>query len=548
MTKKLPIWTYLSIFIFFFSSCKTIQQADTIIYNAHIYTVDSKFSQKSAMAIKDGKILATGTDKKIRASFSAKNTQDADKQYIYPGFIDAHCHLLMYATNLNEIALYGAKNIDQIVEKVNLFAKENPEGWLCGFGWDQGDTDGKVNEFPTKAKLDSLYPNRPIYLSRIDGHIALVNQAALNIAGITPQSVGLLQGSEIVNGKLTGILMDNNKDILAKYIPVMSQGIYTKRFMQAQKECFNLGVTSVSEAGVDNWSAHFLDSLQKVNALKVRIYAMLGVYDKQNLREYLPKPHYKTDRLSIRAFKITSDGALGSRGACLLHAYSDKPSQFGNMNLSYAYLDSVIALMSKADYQVCTHAIGDSANRTMLHLYGKYLKGKNDKRWRIEHAQVVNEADFGTFSKFSIIPSVQPTHATSDMYWAEERLGHERLKNAYAYQKLLQQNGWLPLGTDCPVEYLQPLYTFYAAVSRQDGKGFPEKGFQIENGLSREQALKGMTIWAAKSNFEEKEKGSLEKGKFADFVIMKEDLMQEDLLKIRNANVVQTWINGEKVK
>jgi len=525
-----------------------MQQADTIIYNAHIYTVDSKFSQKSAMAIKDGKILATGTDKKIRTHFSAKNTQNAENQYIYPGFIDAHCHLLMYAGNLNQIALYGAKNIDQIAEKVSIFAKENPEGWLYGFGWDQGDTDGKVNEFPNKEKLDILFPNRPILLSRIDGHIALANQKALDIAGITPKTEGLLAGVEIKEGKLTGILMDNNSFLVSKHIPPMSAKTYTKRFIQAQNDCFKLGITSVSEAGMNNLEAHYLDSLDKEKALKVRMYAMLGVYDKQNLIEFLSKPHHKTDRLNIRAFKITADGALGSRGACLLRPYNDRPSQFGSMNLSYAYLDSVINLMEKADYQVCTHAIGDSANRTMLALYGKYLKGKNDKRWRIEHAQVVNEHDFSTFAKYSIIPSVQPTHATSDMYWAEERLGHERVKNAYAYQKLLQQNGWLPLGTDCPVEYLEPLYTFYAAVSRQDAKGFPEKGFQIENALSREQALRGMTIWAAKSNFEEREKGSLEKGKFADFVIMKEDLMKEDLLKIRNASVQQTWINGERVK
>lgn len=547
MTKKNYFIFYFPFLILFISSCKNIQQADTIIYNAQIYTVDKKFSQKSAMAIKEGKILAIGSDSKIRKKFSAKNIQNAEKQYIYPGFIDAHCHFVGYAENLSKVMLYGTKSIDEIIEKVNEFAQNNPEGWIYGFGWSQNDSAGMVNEFPNKEKLDLLYPNRPVYLKRIDGHIALANQTALNFAGITSETPHLQEGIEVKNGKLTGILMDKLAEKLESNIPPISNENLQKRMLQAQEDCFDLGLTTISDAGLDNQYIHLIQNMQNSGELKLRIYAMLNP-TKENFVEFLTKKPYKTEKLSICAVKIYGDGSLGSRGACLLKPYHDKPEQSGFLLHSPIYFDSLANLISKTDFQICTHAIGDSANRLIINTYAKYLKGKNDKRWRIEHAQVVSENDFSLFGKYSIIPSVQPTHATSDMYWAEARLGNERVKGAYAYQKLLQQNGWLPLGTDFPVEYLQPLYTFYAAVSRQDAKKFPEKGFQMENALTRTQALKGMTIWAAKSNFEEKEKGSLEKGKYADFVIMKEDLMKDDLLKIRNANVLQTWINGERVK
>jgi predicted amidohydrolase YtcJ len=256
---------------------------------------------------------------------------------------------------------------------------------------------------------------------------------------------------------------------------------------------------------------------------------------------------YKTPGLDVRSFKMFADGALGSRGACLLQPYSDQPNWHGFLLSSQKHFQDVAEQVAAKGFQLCTHAIGDSANRVILKIYASVLKGKNDRRWRIEHAQVLAPEDVKLFGEYSIIPSVQPTHATSDMYWAINRLGPARLKSSYIYKQLLEQNGWLPLGTDFPVENINPMYTFYAAVERRDLKQFPAGGFQIENGLTREEALRGITIWAAKSNFEEKEKGSIEPGKYADFVILNTDIMKAPGQSLPRAKVLMTYVNGEKV-
>jgi predicted amidohydrolase YtcJ len=278
----------------------------------------------------------------------------------------------------------------------------------------------------------------------------------------------------------------------------------------------------------------------------MRIYAMLRDA-KVNYDFAFKQGKIKTDYLNVRSFKVFADGALGSRGAALLTPYSDRPDWSGFLVSSEEHFDSVANIISQHDFQMCTHAIGDSGNRTMLKIYGKYLKGKNDKRWRIEHSQVVNRNDFSLFGKYSIVPSVQPTHATSDMYWAGDRLGPERVKGAYAFKQLMNENGWIPLGTDFPVEDISPFKTFHSAVFRTDAKEYPKGGYQMENALTREQALRGMTIWAAKSNFEEKEKGSLEKGKFADFIILDRDIMKVAAKDVLNSQVLATYLNGEKV-
>ncbi|NJO89201.1 MAG: amidohydrolase family protein [Chloroflexia bacterium] len=251
--------------------------------------------------------------------------------------------------------------------------------------------------------------------------------------------------------------------------------------------------------------------------------------------------------MNVRSIKLYADGALGSRGACLLHPYSDDPDNLGFLVTSPEQLKEVCKVAFENNYQINTHAIGDSANRLMLKMYGEFLKGENDQRWRIEHAQVVDKNDFSIYKKYSIVPSVQPTHATSDMYWADERLGEERVKYAYAYKTLLEQNGWLAAGSDFPVEDINPLYGFYAAVARMDQDYFPEGGFQMENAITREQALKAMTIWAARSNFEEKEKGSIEVGKFADFVVLEKDIMEVDVKEIPKVKVEETFVGGDRV-
>jgi predicted amidohydrolase YtcJ len=286
--------------------------------------------------------------------------------------------------------------------------------------------------------------------------------------------------------------------------------------------------------------------LQKEGKLTMRLYIMLSD-DKENFDRYLPKGPYKTDRLFVKGFKFYADGALGSRGACLQQPYTDKPNWSGFLLNTKNHYDSMAAILANTGFQMCTHAIGDSGNRQILNTYTKVLKGKNDKRWRIEHAQVINKNDFDLFGASSIIPSVQPTHATSDMYWAEERLGAERLKGAYAYKQLLQQNGWIPLGTDFPVEDISPFKTFLAAVVRKDAKGFPANGFQMENALTRKQTIRGMTIWAAKADFLENEVGSLEENKKADFIILDKDLFKIPDAEILSTKVVATYSGGKKV-
>jgi predicted amidohydrolase YtcJ len=319
-----------------------------------------------------------------------------------------------------------------------------------------------------------------------------------------------------------------------------------KAILEAQRNCFAMGLTTIDDCGLHYTTVEELDRMQKNGDLKMRLYVMLSD-DPSNFSYLDKKGIIKTDRLHVRSFKVYGDGALGSRGACLLEPYSDKPNHRGFLLSNPEHFDSLAAWISQRDFQMCTHAIGDSGNRTILSVYEKYLKGSNDRRWRIEHAQVIHPDDFERFGKNSIVPSVQPTHATSDMYWAEERLGADRVKGAYAFQQLLKQNGWIPLGTDFPVEDISPFKTFLAAVARQDSKGWPAGGYQMENALSREQAIRGMTIWAARSNFEEKEKGSLEKGKWADFVILDQDLMNvpgADILKVKVKN---TYLGGERV-
>ena len=315
---------------------------------------------------------------------------------------------------------------------------------------------------------------------------------------------------------------------------------------KGQNNCFGAGLTTVTDPGLDRADVERLDSLQKSGWLKMRIYVMLSD-NAANLQYYVPRGPYKTELLYVKGVKAYADGALGSRGACLLRSYDDKPGWQGFLLRTPAHYDSLAAMLAGTDFQLCTHAIGDSANRLILQIYNKYLKGRNDKRWRIEHAQVIDSADFDLFGKASIIPSVQPTHATSDMYWAGERLGARRLRGAYAFKQLLRQNGWMPLGTDFPVEDISPFKTFLAAVFRVDARGYPAGGFQKENALSREEAIRGMTIWAAKADCLEKEVGSLEPGKSADLIILDRDLMSVGQGEVLQTKVESTWARGKKV-
>lgn len=525
-------------------SCSQKDKADLIIFNATIYTVDSSFSTAEAMVIKDGKIIETGKTTDLEKKYDAKEKLDAEGKFIYPGLIDAHAHFVGYGQSLQQVDLVGTESWEQILEKLKIFAAENPDGWLTGRGWDQNDW--AVKEFPVNDQLNTLFPDRPVLLRRVDGHAAIVNQKALDEASIKPGDKLTGGDIEVKNGKLTGLLIDNAIKLVGSKIPASSEAQFKKALQAAEKNCFAVGLTTIDDCGV---SAETVDGIQAMHAegtLKMRLYSMLS--DKEDNYKYLEKKGIiKTDRLHVRAFKVYGDGALGSRGACLLQPYSDKPGQTGFLLSNPEHFDSVAARIYQKGFQMCTHAIGDSGNRTILNVYAKYLKGENDLRWRIEHSQVVNQNDFAIFGANSIIPSVQPTHATSDMYWAGDRLGKERVNGAYAFKNLLKQNGWMPLGTDFPVEDISPFKTFFAAVVRKDAKGWPEGGYQMENALTREEALRGMTIWAAKSNFEEKEKGSLEKGKLADFIILDNDLMKMDEAALLGVKVLKTFVGGEKV-
>lgn len=526
-------------------SCSNKQNADLLVYNATIYTVDSAFSTVEAMIVKDGKILATGTKADLEKNYAAAQQTDAQGKFIYPGLIDAHAHFVGYGTGLQTVNLTGTESWEEIIKRVTDFSKElAKDQWIVGRGWDQNDWP--VKEFPSNDELNRLFPDQPVLLTRVDGHAAIANQKALDAAGI--KAGYKLTGGEVETnkGKLTGILVDNAVDLVSAKIPSLTPAQFKEALLDAQRNCFSVGLTTIDDCGINVPETQFIRQMQDSGLLKMRLYVMLS--DNKSNYDYLDKTGIiKTERLHVRGFKVYGDGALGSRGACLLQPYADKPGHHGFLLSDPAHFDSVANWIAQRNFQMCTHAIGDSGNRTILSIYNKYLDGKNDRRWRIEHAQVINAADFNLFGKASIVPSVQPTHATSDMYWAEKRLGSERVKGAYAYKQLLEQNGWLPLGTDFPVEDISPFKTFYAAVVRKDAKGWPAHGYQTENALTREQTLRGMTIWAARSNFEEKEKGSLEPGKFADFIILDRDLLKVPENEILGAKVVETFVGGESV-
>ncbi len=522
-----------------------MKRADLILYNAKVYTVNDNFEIKEAFAVKDGKFIAVGSNDDILGNFSAGTKLDAEGKAVYPGFIDAHCHFYGYGVTLvTKADLVGTVSFEDVIKRLKDYYSRYPSEWLQGRGWDQNDW--KRKEFPDNKLLDKAFPDIPVFITRIDGHAAIANTKALELAGVTKETK--VEGGKLIieNGKLTGVLIDNAMELVSSIIPEPSEQTEIKAFVEAQQNCFNAGLTSVVDAGLEANTVKLIERLQSDGILKMRINAMLSPTE-ENFREFVNKGVIRKERLTVRSIKLYADGALGSRGAKLLKPYSDDPGNTGLLINKPDYYREICEIALNKGFQVNTHAIGDSANRMMLTIYGEFLKGTNDKRWRIEHSQVINENDFDLFGKYSIVPSVQPTHATSDMYWAEDRLGQERIKGAYAYKRLLDENGWLPLGTDFPIEDINPLYTFYAAVVRKDLKGYPEGGWQPENALSREEALKGMTAWAAKGSFEEDIKGSIEPDKFADFVILDKDIIEIEAYLIPETKVVSTWVNGEKV-
>lgn len=531
-------------FFLWVMACTSTDKVDLLVYNAKIYTVDSAFSTAEAMAIHQGKVVATGTTAELMANYSADSLYDAAGQWIYPGFYDAHCHFSYFGLGLQYVDLKETQSWEEVLHRLDSFAAIKTEGWIIGRGWDQNDWPKK--KLPNRDELDKRFPDRPVYLNRVDGHAVLVNASALELAGIRPNQKIAGGIVETKKGKLTGLLIDNATALVEKILPQTDADGWKQAMLDAQQLCLAAGLTTVAEAGLDCLQITFLQQLEITGELKIGIYPMITP-TAANLSYYLPKGPQRSDRVHVRGVKFYADGALGSRGAYLHEAYHDHAEHNGLLVTPLDTLRKLAKNIFVAGFQVNTHCIGDAANALVLGVYHDTFGKKRDHRWRIEHAQVVQPADQYKFAALSVIPSVQPTHATSDMYWAEERLGPERIKFAYPYQDLLKKTGLLAFGTDFPVEGIDPLRTFYAAVFRQDAQGWPKGGFLPEQRISRKDALRAMTIWAAYAQFEDREKGSLETGKAADFVVLDVDLMQAKAKALLAAKVQRTYINGEAV-
>lgn len=526
------------------TACNNKESIDLLVTHAKIYTVDDNFSVKQAMAIKDGKIVATGTTDALSRAYKAEKQIKARGKYVYPGLIDAHAHLYGMGLSMQEVDLSGSKSYAEVVERTRSFNEENPTDYISGRGWDQNLWEDK--NFPNKEALDEVFPDTPVVLTRVDGHAILANSAAMRLADFDENTK--IEGGQIIwkDGEPTGVFIDAAMGLIRKHKPVPSRQDQIRALQLAQENVFSYGLTTVNDAGLQKDVILLIDSLQKENKYPLRIYAMISSSDSTTLDYFLEQGIFKTDGLNVRSAKVFTDGALGSRGAALRAPYSDDPYNSGLMLINKDDLTKLSKRLAKANFQMNSHAIGDSANRVILSVYKEALKDKTDARWKVEHAQILSPEHFAYFSD-NIIASVQPTHATSDMNWVEDRLGTERTKGAYAFRDILKHGKRIALGTDFPVEKVNPMFTFYSAITRQDHEGKPADGFMPDQRLTREETLRGMTIWAAYSNFEEDEKGSLEVGKFADFIIMEEDLMEIKTAEIPNVQVEETYVGGKQV-
>ena len=503
------------------SACQQKEKVDQLVIG-NIYSFHQEDFQASAMAIKDGKIVAVG-GQELQQKYSAKETLDFGSKNIYPPFHDAHAHYTGYALTLNNVNLLNVQSEDELIERVQAFHKTKNLSFIYGRGWDQEKFPDK--KYPNNKRLSELFPDIPVMLARVDGHALLANKKALEIAGITANTE--IPGGEIhvQNGEPTGILLDMALErVYEKALPETSIEMTAQAIIQAQDSMLSYGLAYITDAGSDYDNIKLIDSLRQTNELVLRMNMMI-MGSKNNFQHTQDFLSMGSDQFRVRSVKYSIDGALGSRGACLLEPYSDRANWHGLLIHPLDSFPMALNYCLENDFQLCTHAIGDSGNRFVLEQYTEALEGKTDARWRVEHAQVLHENDLQYFDGKNIIPSVQPTHATSDMYWAEDRLGKERLSYAYAYKTLHEQAGIIPIGTDFPVEHINPFYSLYAGISRQDLQAFPEGGFLPKEKLSREECLKGMTLDAAYAAHMEKHWGSIEAGKLADFMVLEEDLL-----------------------
>ena len=531
-------------FIFLFSLilCSCSQSVDLIVHNATIYTADKNFSIVSSLIVDEGVFIDVGGDDLMK-KYKSQNIIDAQGLPVYPGFIDSHSHFYNLGFLKNQLDLTSTKSLNDVIDAVKKYDSEKNPDFIIGRGWDQNDWADK--SFPTNIELNKNFPDKPVILRRIDGHAYLVNNTALELANISTSSK--VEGGEFLKsrGRLTGVLIDNAMRLIDNIIPEPTTKESISALLAAQDACFENGLTTVSDAGISKKQIMLIDSLQKQGVLDIRIYAMIH-NNQEDVDYFIENGPIKTPKLNVRSVKVYADGALGSRGASLINSYSDRRNHLGLMRTPSDSIRNLAFKLAGTRFQMNTHAIGDNANRIVLNAYKDALYNYRDPRWRIEHAQVIHPDDYELFNP-KIIPSVQPTHATSDMYWLYDRVGEKRGKHSYAWKDLLKKSETIAFGTDFPVEEINPIMTFYSAVFRKDLEGFPEEGFQTENSIGRADALLGMTYFGAYANFEEDEKGSIEIGKLADFVILDTDLISDVESRVKIAKPVATFLEGKLV-
>lgn len=529
------------------TSCFKGKSVDLIIHNARIHTMTDIGEVQEAIAIKDGKIVEVGAERQILNKYSAEEYIDAGLKDIYPGFTDAHAHLLNYARLKLSVDLVGCKSYDEMIQRIHEYQKIHKRKFIIGRGWDQ--SIWPEGEMPNNEMLSQEFPDIPVSLFRIDGHALLANQLLVdssNVYNVFHETKDLSTGGYFIknkNGQPTGVFVDNAMNPILEIMPDFPKVEIQKALLEIQDELVAMGVTGVHEAGMTNEELHWMEELVNNDKLHLDIYGML-LPSSENYAFAKKNGPYRNKNLYVRSFKVYGDGALGSRGAFLKAPYADMHDHYGYLVTNKDSMIRIAEFCKEVGYQMNTHAIGDSTNRVILDIYHETFLENPDHRWRIEHAQVVDPKDMQFFAQNGVFPSVQPTHATSDMRWAEDRLGKDRMKGAYAYRSLLESFGMLALGTDFPVESTDPYGTIFSAVVRKNSSNEPEKGFRIEEAIGFKECLKGMTAWAAIASFQERVLGTLESGKDATLFIVEKPY---NLEKYQKNFSYLTLIKGKKV-
>ena len=551
--------TYLSVVALAPALLGAQASADLVLTNGHVYTVDNARPVVSAIAVRAGRILFVGSDAEARALAAPSTTLiDLRGATVVPGITDAHAHLLGLGITLRRVNLAGSSSYDEVIARVKAWAKQvGPGQWIQGRGWDQNRWP--IKEFPTHDALSRAFPNNPVVLTRIDGHALLANARAMELAHVTASTADP-PGGRIIrtsSGAPAGVFVDNAQSLIARAIPAATRADKRKAILAAIAESNRWGLTGVHDPGEDAETIGIYEELARAGDYNLRNYVMLSDPGEPSSVDAQRNPYIQRGpqsalydgHLWIRAIKLYADGALGSRGAALLAPYSDEPSNSGLLVSPPEHIRAWADWALRRGFQINVHAIGDRGNRIVLDAFDSALKRfpKADHRFRIEHAQVISQQDIPRFARLGVIPSMQATHQTSDMRWAEDRVGPQRIRGAYAWRSLLNTGVIIPNGTDFPVEEVNPLLTFHAAVTRQDPTNWPAGGWYPEQKMTREEALQSITIWPAYAGFEESTLGSLTPGKYADFVVLDRDIMHVPDTEILSTRVISTWIGGKRV-